>query len=358
QDASARGAKLTFTSGSTGSPKGILLTAEQQWRTALSLAASLRPMNIRRHLALLPMSVLLENVAGLYTALSLGAEVILPRLADVGLSGSSTFDARKAISAIRETESESAIVLPQMLRAMTTELRASGERMRSLKFLAVGGGKVAPSLIEEARRVGLPVYEGYGLSEACSVVSLNLPGQDRPGSVGKPLAHHAVEIANDGEIRVRDVAAWRIADDASAWTDSGDIGRFDADGFLHVTGRKKNVLITGFGRNVSPEWPEAALLAHPEVLQVMVYGEGQQRLSALIVPCDPCADGARLQAVVDRANETLPDYARIGDWHPIKQPFSVEDGTLTSNGRLKRDGIAARHTSLIYSNSSSGVING
>lgn len=358
RDSIARGTKLTFTSGSTGSPKGILLTADRQWRTAASLAAGLKEMNIRRHLALLPMSVLLENVAGLYTALSLGAEVILPRLAEVGLSGSSTFDACKALSALRETESESAILLPQMLRALTAELRSSGERLRSLKFVAVGGGKVAPSLIDEARRVGLPVYEGYGLSEACSVVALNLPGKDRPGSVGRPLAHQEVAIADDGEIRVRDYSATHLINATAVWTDTGDIGSIDADGFLHVTGRKKNVLITGFGRNVSPEWPESALLAHAEILQAMAYGEGQAQLSALIVPLDPRVERAQMQAVVDRANETLPDYARIGDWQLIAQPFSVKDGTLTSNGRLRRDCIARRHASLIYSNGSLGVIDG
>ena len=208
---------------------------------------------------MLPLSVLLENVAGLYTGLLLGAEVILPRSSRVGLHGSSAFDARKAIAAIAESGAQSLILLPQMLREITSELQRTGQALEQLLFVAVGGGKVSPALIREAHAAGLPVFEGYGLSEAASVVSLNLPGAHRTGSVGRPLSHQEVTIAADGEIciRPRNVARGSIPRAEADWFATGDLGEIDADGYLHVTGRKKNVLITGFGRNVSPEWPES-----------------------------------------------------------------------------------------------------
>lgn len=333
------GSKLTFTSGSTGDPKGIPLSAGQQWQVADSLAHALKSLGMKRHLAMLPMSVLLENVAGLYTALRLGAHIVLPPLSEVGLSGSSGFNARQALDTIIASEAESIIVLPQMLRDLLVELQGTGRSLSRLKFVAVGGGKVAPSLISEARQVGLPVYEGYGLSEACSVVSLNTPAADRAGSVGKPLAHQSVRIASDGEIE--------ISQHNAPWFATGDIGEIDRDGFLYVTGRKKNVLITSFGRNVSPEWPESVLQSFPEIAQVMVYGDGQPQLSALIVPGRPDYAIHTLQAVIDRANQSLPDYARIGQWHALDKPFSVSDGLLTANGRPRREQILAFYRSLI-----------
>lgn len=333
------GSKLTFTSGSTGDPKGIALSAGQQWQVADSLAHALSSLGMKRHLAMLPMSVLLENVAGLYTALRLGAHVVLPPLSEVGLSGSSGFNARQALDTLIASEAESIILLPQMLRDLLVELQGTGRSLSQLKFVAVGGGKVAPSLISEARQAGLPVYEGYGLSEACSVVSLNTPAADRAGSVGKPLAHQSVRIASDGEIE--------ISQHDAPWFATGDIGEIDGDGFLYVTGRKKNVLITSFGRNVSPEWPESVLQSFPEIAQVMVYGDGQPQLSALIVPGRPDYSIHTLQAVVDRANQSLPDYARIGRWHALDKPFSVSDGLLTANGRPRRQQIAEFYRSLI-----------
>jgi long-subunit acyl-CoA synthetase (AMP-forming) len=225
-----------------------------------------------------------------------------------------------------------------MLRDILFELKSSGDSLKRLKFVAVGGGKVAPSLIHEARQIGLPVYEGYGLSEACSVVALNTPEAERVGSVGKPLAHQSIRIAGDGEIE--------ISQPDTAWFATGDLGEIDNDGFLYVTGRKKNVLITSFGRNVSPEWPESVLQSFPEIAQVMVYGEAQSQLSALIVPSGSYISVSTLQTVVDHANQLLPDYAQIGRWHALDKPFSVSDGLLTANGRPRRDQIIEFYRSL------------
>ena len=159
------------------------------------------------------------------------------------------------------------------------------------------------------------------------------------GSVGKPLAHQSVRIASDGEIE--------ICQPGEPWLATGDLGELDKDGFLYVTGRKKNVLITSFGRNVSPEWPESVLQSFSEIAQVMVYGEAQPQLSALIVPSKASTTVQQLQAVVDQANQQLPDYARIGQWHILEKPFSVSDGLLTSNGRPRREKIIEFYRSLI-----------
>ncbi|QGZ38151.1 long-subunit acyl-CoA synthetase (AMP-forming) [Pseudoduganella flava] len=336
--------KVTFTSGTTAQPKGVCLTAAQQWELAATLRDLLAPLGIRRHLNLLPLPVLLENIAGLYTALLSGATNICLPLAQVGLSGASGFDAQACLGAIAEHGAESVILLPQMLHALVAAAQPGDARLATLKFIAVGGARTPPALIAAARAKGFPVYEGYGLSECGSVVALNLPGADRVGSAGRPLPNRRVRIAADGEIEVGGgtmagyLGAPAAQDD---WLPTGDLGRLDADGFLHVDGRKKNVLITAYGRNVSPEWPETALLGAGAGVQAVVFGDAQPYLVAAIVPARADVPDALIAAAVTRANADLPDYAQVRRWFRAA-PFTPADGTATTNGRIRRDAAASR----------------
>ena len=236
-------AKVTFTSGTTGTPKGVPLSAHRQWQVAQALHVALAEVAIDRHLCLLPLPVLLENVAGIYAPLLRGAACCVPPLRDTGLRGASAFDAFACLTAIERYDARSVILLPQMLLAIVAALSAGARLPASLRFCAVGGARVSPSLVERARALGLPVYEGYGLSECASVVSLNTPATDRPGSAGMPLSHARVHIAPDGEILVEDRESLGANCDAEADAPSrvatGDLGRIDADGYLYVEGRRK-----------------------------------------------------------------------------------------------------------------------
>jgi long-subunit acyl-CoA synthetase (AMP-forming) len=333
--------KITFTSGTTGSPKGACIGAQGQRDVADSIARATRGLGIERHLCLLPFAILLENVAGMRAALAAGVRFIAPPLAQVGLAGATGFDANACLAALERHRAHSAIVLPQMLLAMTGALERGAPRPRWLRYLAVGGARVSPQLIERARSLGLPVYEGYGLTECGSVVSLNTPACDRAGSAGKPLPHSPVRVAPDGEILVGTHAFLGYLGEPSAapeWWPTGDLGRLDADGFLHVEGRKKNVLITSFGRNVAPEWPEAELLAGGAVAQAAVFGEGRPRLCAVLV-ASPGASDAAIAEQVGAANERLPDYARIEQWIRAAAPFGADNGLATANGRARREAI-------------------
>ena len=345
--------KITFTSGTTSTPKGVCLGTTQQWELAAALRAGLAPLHLERHLCLLPFAVLLENIAGPYTALLSGATTICPPLAETGLSGASGFDPQTCLAAIARYAPHSIILVPHMLQALVAAIRPGDPRIRSLRFVAVGGGKTSARLIATARERGLPVYEGYGLSECASVVALNLPGAERAGSVGRPLAHRRVRIGADGEILIGadgDTAARYLGQEAPAgeWLATGDLGRLDEDGFLYVDGRKKDILITGFGRNVSPEWPEAALAATGMIAQAVVFGDARPHLGALLVPARPGMDAATLQRAVDRANADLPDYARVRRWSQVP-PLTPADGLATANGRPRRPQIAARYAAQIAS---------
>ncbi len=338
-------AKITFTSGTTGAPKGVCLSANQMAATAGVIARTLQPLAMKRHVCVLPLPVLLENVAGVLAPRLAGMEVVAPPLAETGLLGAAGFDPQRFARCLEQNGAESVILLPQMLEAWLAEMEAGRlAPLASLRFVAVGGAHVSPEILIRAREVGIPVYEGYGLSECASVVALNHPGGDRPGSVGRPLPHLSVSLAEDGEIMVSGQTCLGYLGEPPCLPGTplatGDLGRFDADGFLYVAGRKKNILITAFGRNVSPEWVESELRREPAIAQSAVFGEAKPWLAAVIVPRGQESDVA---GAVARVNAGLPDYARIHRFIVAEQPFTPANGLATANGRPRRPEIAARY---------------
>lgn len=354
--------KITYTSGTTSEPKGVCLSTDQQWSVAQSIEQALRSLQIKRHLNVLPLSVLLENIAGVYTALACGAENTCVPLSDVGLHGSSNFDANACIAAIDKYQAESIILLPQMLQAIVARSKKQDPRLKSLKFVAVGGGKTPVALIKTAKAMGIPVYEGYGLSECASVVALNTPNNERIGSVGKVLSNRIVRVSKNGEIEVKNIGLPHYLESAEgltnnltsnptsaddAWLPTGDLGHIDDEGFLYLDGRKKNVLITSFGRNISPEWPESLLLGSGLFKQAIVVGDGQAQLSALLVAAKDDVSDEAIQLAIRSVNQDLPDYAQIGPWMLADEPFTPNNGLATANGRLKRDLIKNKFNNQI-----------
>jgi long-subunit acyl-CoA synthetase (AMP-forming) len=159
------------------------------------------------------------------------------------------------------------------------------------------------------------------------------------------LPHAQVRIADDGEILVRRDGFLGYVGErpcGDQWLATGDLGRMDAKGFLYVEGRRRNVLITSFGRNVAPEWPEAELLAGGALAQAAVFGEGRPRLCAVLFAPSEVSDAA-IDAQVWAANARLPDYARIGAWVRAEAPFAPRNGLATANGRVKREAVWQRY---------------
>jgi long-subunit acyl-CoA synthetase (AMP-forming) len=224
----------------------------------------------------------------------------------------------------------------------------------------VGGARVSPELLDEARAAGIPVYEGYGLSECSSVVTLNRPGEDRPGSVGKPLPHARLRIAADGEIHVSGATLLGYAGQPAqtgSWYATGDLGFIDTDGFLHLTGRRRNAFITAYGRNVNPEWPESELARFPEITQAVVFGEAREYNVAIIQPTAADIPDSALNARVAAANELLPDYARIHQWLRSDTAFTSGNGLLTASGKPRRDAVWAHYRNRIESPAAEPVQN-
>ena len=343
--------KITYTSGSTGTPKGVCLSNHQLLKQAQVLAgAALIPQP--RHLCLLPLSTLLENVAGVYTPMLSGGEVIVPSLEEIGFTGSSSLIAEKMIALISKFQPNSVILTPQLLLLLVTAANSGWVPPATFQFVAVGGSRVSPELLQKAWNVGIPAYEGYGLSECVSVVSLNTLSNHLPGSCGKPLPHLKIEII-EGEVVVSGNTMLGYVNNPSSWNQksihTGDLGSLDETGFLHIQGRSKNLLISSFGRNISPEWVESEFLSNSLFLDFVVFGDAQPFCVALISTRSAQTDNKQIQTVIDQINQSLPDYARIKKWHRLSQLLASQKELMTDNGRPKREAIYNHYTSKIQS---------
>ena len=342
--------KITYTSGSTAEPKGVCLSAGLIEAVAQSLTDATRSLQLERHLCLLPLPTLLENVAGVYASLLSGATCEMPSLAETGMSYGGLQPGRLT-AAITAREPSSLILVPELLRVLVHAAVMGWTPPASLRFIAVGGALVSPELLDQAERVGLPVFEGYGLSECGSVVCLNTPGNNRRGSVGRPLPHARVRLDEQQQIIVRNAGMLGyLGDEQGHRSDefaTGDLGSIDADGFVSVQGRLKNLLITSLGRNIAPEWVERELQLEPEIAAALVVGEARPWLTALISPTAAGNSAARIDAAVARANRRLPDYAQVRSWALAGEPFTFANGSLTANGRLRRAHVLRQHEPAI-----------
>ncbi len=343
--------KITFTSGSTGNPKGVCLHNTAMLTVAQSLRQATAADADDRHLALLPYATLLENIGGIYVPLLAGATVIQPGLARIGMEGSSGLDPQRMVEALHAFRATSCIMVPQMLLGLVS-VAAKGLRPANLRFVAVGGAPVSPALLQQAEALALPVFEGYGLSEAASVVAVNSPSERKIGSVGKPLPHVTLRIADDGEIRVKGAlmagyldhegGATIACDDDGFWA-TGDLGHLDDDGYLYLSGRIRQMFVTAFGRNVAPAWVERELTIEPAIAQAAVFGEARPFNVAVVVARDP----GGVEAAIARANRRLPDYARVRKFVLADAPFSPANGLASAAGAPLRDRIAGNYRAQI-----------
>lgn len=294
--------RVIYTSGTTGRPKGVVLGDRQIAASLAGLMAALRPHPGDRYLSVLPQAQLLEQVCGLFLPVLAGAPTIISR---EGAASLFTGDGRGLALAAARSEATVTVLAPRQLTLWVAELRRGAPLPKSLRYVAVGGAPVAPALLAEARALGLPVAEGYGLSEACSVVALT-PAGASAGSAMQVLDGVDLWI-EDGEIVVDGPTVMQAYlhrnDQVGPWR-TGDLGRM-RDGRIEVLGRRDAMILRQSGRNIAPEWVEAEALADPAIpAAALVQTPADQLIlvaAALAAP-DMVGLSARLAA--------LPAYAR------------------------------------------------
>ncbi len=242
-----------------------------------------------------------------------------------------------------------------------------------------GGAPLGKRLCHFYRGVGLTVYEGYGLTETSSAITVNRLGEERVGTVGKLLPGNSMAIANDGEVLVRGGVVFNgywhnqaATDEAivNGWFHTGDLGSVDDDGFLSIVGRKKELIVTAGGKNVAPAVLEDQLRAHPLISQAMVVGDNRPFVAALIaidsegfdawkqhngkeatasvadLVNDPDLVG-QIDQAVKAANQTVSNAESIRKFHILPIDFTVLTGELTPTLKVKRNVVAARFANEI-----------
>jgi long-subunit acyl-CoA synthetase (AMP-forming) len=342
--------KVTYTSGSTSRPRGVCLASGALESVASAVACATAQLDIERHLCLLPLATLLENVAGLYAPLLRGATCLVPSCGTTGMDYAG-LDVARLAGVVASLRPNSLILVPELLQALVTAAERGWRAPTSLRFVAVGGARVSPALLARADTAGIPVFEGYGLSECASVVCLNTPQARRAGTVGLPLSHVRVRVDAQGQVHVAGNTMLGYLGDAplpaGAEFATSDLGRLDDDGFLQLQGRLGNRFITSFGRNVSPEWVESEVSQRLDGRPVLACGEARPYVVALVGAGADEVDDVAVTRAIAAANATLPVYAQVRHWLRTERPFSFADGSLTANGRLRRSAILARHRDRI-----------
>ena len=243
-----------------------------------------------------------------------------------------------------------------------------------VRWSVSGGAPLGPRLGHFFRGIGINILEGYGLTETCAGVTLNLPGAQHIGSVGRPIPGCAIRIAEDSEVLIkggnvfqgywRNEQATREAFDDDGWFHSGDLGELDDDGYLTITGRKKDLIVTSAGKNVAPTVLEDRVRAHWLVSQCVVVGDGRPYIAALITidpdvfpqwkqetdsPMDATVADLRddphllatVQSAVDDANKAVSAAESIKKFRVLGTDLTEETGELTPTLKVKRNVVMA-----------------
>jgi len=410
---------IIYTSGTTGNPKGVVLSHWNFVSNVLTIRDMVPISSDDRCLSFLPLSHVLERMGGLFTMLSVGASIAfaekmesvpqdimdvhptfmisVPRLYEkiyakaITTASGAGFPKKNIFFWARDIAIQQAKMkvdgpepgaLFKFKYAVADKLVFSKLRAKlggKIRLMISGGAPLNMKINQFFNGAGLNILEGYGLTETSPILTANTFDNFRYGSVGKAIPDTDLKIAEDGEIMARgpqimieyykNEAATREVLDDEGWLATGDIGHLDEDGFLFITDRKKDLIVTAGGKNIAPQPIENRYVTNKYVIQTVVIGDRRQFLSALIVPnfetlqdfatskgisaMSP-ADlvrhpevNALFESVMNEMNADLPGFSQIRKFTLLEREFTLGDGELTPTMKIKRFAINSKYKKII-----------
>jgi long-chain acyl-CoA synthetase len=413
-------ASIIYTSGTTGRPKGVMLSHANFTSNVRSLAEVIDFCGQDTALSFLPLSHVFERTAA-YFLFHVGAtiayaesveavasnmvevrptivvsvprlfEKIYSRIMDQVLAGSRLKRAifvwalatgkRHAALTIAGKKVPAHLALKRRLAAKLVFAKIAARTGGRIRYFICGGAPISKDIVEFFFAIGLTVLPGYGLTETAPVLSANTPpDRIRFGTVGKPLPRVDVRIAEDGEILARgpNIMMGYYNNEADTrevlregWLHTGDIGRFDEDGFLTITDRKKDIIVTSGGKNVAPQPIESLIQSSPFIASAVVVGSSRKFISALVVPdfekleelaraegwsfadraalCRLPEAGAFLLDEVNRMTPGLASYERVKRIALLDRDFDLGAGEITPTLKVRRTIVERKYADLIES---------
>ena len=402
-------ATIIYTSGTTGRPKGCELTHDNFLGLAENAAAKLGDVLHRSDASTLLFLPLAHVFARFIEVLAVSAEARMGHSADIAnilddfqafrptfilavprvfekifnkaneqatAGGKGKIFARAADVAIAWSEGQDTGSVPLKIKlqhAVFDKLVYSTLRAKmgdKVQYAVSGGAPLGTRLGHFFRGIGVTILEGYGLTETTAPATVNLPDRVKIGTVGPALPGVSLRIADDGEVLIKGVNVLRgyHGNDAATadaivdgWFRTGDLGELDEDGYLKITGRKKEILVTAGGKNVAPGVLEDRLRAHPLISQCLVVGDGKPFIAALVTIDEEMLPGwaannglgaltieqartnetvlAEIQGAVDEANKAVSKAESIRKFSVLSEDFTEDNGTLTPSLKLKRNVI-------------------
>lgn len=414
---------LVYTSGTTGNPKGGMITSRNVISIIQHLPKMIKVKPDDISVAYLPLAHIAERLLGHFIKLAYGSETAFAEsMEDMPMNIRQTgptvlfgtprvfekFFARistgmKDATRFQRSVYNWALKVGKDIAAAKTDnakiggwLQVKGSLARffihdkikdifggRLRFMISGAAPISPEIIHYFNWIGITIYEGYGMTETTGVVSINYPGNVKIGSVGQIIPDTEVRIAEDGEICVRapqNISGYYKNDEATKellksdgnggfWLHTGDVGNIDEDGYLFITDRKKDILITAGGKNVAPQNIENLLKTSPYVSQAMVYGDRKPYLTALVTLDEDeitkfardnkllfqdMVDLSRKEEVVDLIseeirlkNEDLASYESVKKFRILEEDFDQDKDEITPTFKIRRKVIVERYGDLL-----------
>ncbi|NWF38970.1 long-chain fatty acid--CoA ligase [Mariprofundus sp. NF] len=405
-------ATIVYTSGTTANPKGVMLTHGNILTNLETVPNVIALLREERMLSFLPLAHTLERTASHFLAYSYGISVAFAERPDTVAKNMTEARPTIMVSVPRMLEVVRSRVLAQVAKqsAFKQKLFNSyfnlarkattgpveglvlklldklvGEKIRArfggrMRVMVSGGAPLSPEVFEFFETLKLPILEGYGLTESAPLLTANPMADRRIGSVGLPGKGVEIKIAEDGEIIARGgnimPGYWKNKKATKeslidGWLHTGDIGEFDADGYLKITDRKKDIIVNSGGENIAPQRIEGLLIGDAEIEQVVVYGDQKPYLVALVIPnpeackawavqqglpetdwahlCDSDIFKKHLQTKISTMLKPLNPFEQVRRIHLLHKPFTIESGLMTPTMKIKRRKVYDQYGEILES---------